>query len=193
MSFKLPQGSLFAVLIRSPWWYSVLIALLVVAISLVLVGGKYLVLGVATAMPFIGIAIYSVYSQSQRPGAKRIEEVEQAVRKMPVSELAKKIAANYEKIKFDVVEFKGDEAELELERGVHKLLLSCKRFKAAKTGIEPLKKLTAAGEKREMSGYLYVTLGEISANALKYANEHNIELIRAEGLAEYFDGTKKLP
>ena len=192
MKFKMAQGSLFAVLMRSPWWYSVLIALLVVAIGLVLVGGKYLILGIATALPFIGIATYSAYSQSQRPGMKRVLEVEQAARKMPVAELAKTIADNYEKINFDVIAFKGDEAELELERGMHKFLLSCKRFKAAKTGIEPLKKLTTAGEKHEVSGYLYVALGEISANALAYAQKNNIELIQAEALAEYFDGKKKL-
>ena len=192
MALKVSENSLFAVLLRSPWWYSVLIALFVVAVSVMLVGGKFLVFGLATSLPFIGIAIYSAYKQSQRPGKKRLLEVEQDARKMSVANMAKKIASNYENINFDVVPFKGDAAELELERGRHKFLLSCKRFKAANTGIEPLKQLVSAGEKNEATGYLYVALGEVTANARDYALKNNIEFIQAEALAEYFDGTEKL-
>ena len=193
MALRMAQNSLFAVLLRSPWWYSVLIAFFLVAISLVLVGGRYLIFGLTVALPFIGIAVYSVYNQLQRPGKKRVLEVEQAARKMSVGELARKIAGNYEKINFDVVAFKGDAAELELERGRHKFLLSCKRFKAANNGIEPLKKLVSAGDKNEATGYLYVALGEVTDNARVFAKENEIELIQAEALAEYFDGKKKLP
>jgi hypothetical protein len=55
-----------------------------------------------------------------------------------------------------------------------------------------LKKLTAAGEKHEATAYLYVALGEISENALEYAKKNKNELIQAEALTEYFDGTKDL-
>jgi len=182
-----------AILLRSPWWYSVLIALFAISISMVPAEGKYLFLGVATALPFIGIALYSAYNHSQRLSPKRVQEVEQKARRLSATELAKKITINYEKIRFDVSAFDGDAAEYELERGVHKLLLSCKRFKAAKTGIEPLKKMTNAGKKCEATGYLYVTLGEVSTNALEYARQNNIELIQAEALAEHFDGIKTLP
>ena len=192
MKFKMSEKSLFAILMRSTWWYSALIALFAIAMSLVAFGGKYLILGLATSLPFLGIAAYSAYNQSKRPKLKRVLEVDQAARKMSAGELAKTIADHYEKNNFNVVTFKGDEAELELERGRHKYLLSCKRFKVANTGIEPLKKLTAAGEKHEATGYLYVALGEISESALEYAQKNKIELIGAEALTEYFDGTKKL-
>lgn len=192
MALKMAHGSLFAVLLRSPWWYSVLIALLVIFISLLLVGGKYLFLGVAASLPFFGIAGYAAYIELQRPGKKRILEVVQEARTMPARALANKIAGNYEKINFDITPFKGDAAELEIERGRHKFLLCCKRFKAAKTGIEPLKALVAAGEKQEATGYLYVALGEITENARDFAMNNDIDLIQAEALTEYFDGKRKL-
>ena len=191
MEFKMAKGSLFAVLLRSPWWYSVLIAFFAIAVSVVLAEGRYLLLGVTAALPFLGIAGYSAYNEFQRPGKKRVLEVEQQARKMPAAELAKMIADNYEKINFDVIAFKGDAAEFELERGKYKYLVSCKRFKAAKTGIEPLKKLIAAGEKHKITGYLYVTLGEVSANALVYAQNNNIEFVYGEALADYFNGEAK--
>ena len=192
MKFKMSQGSLFAVLMRSTWWYSALIALFAIAMGLVAFEGQYLIFGVATSLPFLGIAAYSAYNQAKRPKLKRVLEVDQAARKMSAGELAKTIGDHYEKNNFNVVTFKGDEAELVLERGRHKYLLSCKRFKAANTGIEPLKKLTAAGEKHEANRYLYVALGEISGSAFDYAQKNKIELIGAEALTEYFDGTKNL-
>ena len=192
MKFKMSEKSLFAILMRSTWWYSALIALFAIALGLAAFGGKYLILGIVTSLPFLGIAAYSAYNQSKRPKLKRVLEVDQAARKMSAGELAKTIADHYEKNNFKVATFKGDEAELELERGRHKYLLSCKRFKAANTGIEPLKKLTASGEKHEATGYLYVALGEISGSALDYAQKNKIELIQAEGLTEYFDGTRNL-
>ena len=192
MKFKMAQGSLFAVLMRSTWWYSVLIALFAIALGFAAFEGKYLIIGITASLPFFGIAAYSAFKQSQRPKLKRVLEVDQAARKMSVRELAKTIADHYENNNFKVVPFKGDAAEMELERGRHKYLLSCKRFKAANTGIEPLKKLIAAGEKHEANRYLYVALGEISESAMDYAQKNQIELIGAEVLTEYFDGTKEL-
>ena len=192
MKFKMSEKSLFAVLMRSTWWYSALIALFAIAMGLVAFEGKYLIIGITASLPFLGIAAYSAYNQAKRPKLKRVLEVDQVARKMSAGELAKTIGDHYEKNNFNVVKFKGAEAELELERGRYKYLLSCKRFKAANTGIEPLKKLTAAGERHEANRYLYVALGEISGSAVDYAQKNKIELIGAEALTEYFDGTKEL-
>ncbi|WP_315983261.1 restriction endonuclease [Aliamphritea spongicola] len=88
--------------------------------------------------------------------------------------------------------FKGNGADLALTHGSKKLLLSSKRFKAANTGIEPLKLLVAAGQNTEATGFLYVTLGEVSDAAVKYAQEHNIELVQPGRLAVLFDGKAKV-
>jgi len=79
--------------------------------------------------------------------------------------IANKISETYSKARFDVEPFNGKAAEFVLIRGNRTLLLSGKRFKAANTGIEPLKQLVAAGESVEATKYLYVALGEFPANA----------------------------
>ena len=107
---------------------------------------------------------------------------------MPARQIAEKIAESYIEKRYDSRAFSGNEAELELERGNRKLLLCSKRFKAANTGIEPLKQLVSAGEKVEATGYLYVALGDISASARDYAQQNDIELIQAGRLAAFFDG-----
>lgn len=192
MAIRMSENSLFAVLLRSSWWYSVLIGLFLIAISLLIVGGKYLILGIFTALPFFGIAGYTAYKQIQQPGKKRVIEVATQARKMSAAQIAAKIADNYQQHRFDAEPFKGNAADLELTRGAKKLLLCSKRFKAATTGIEPLKQLVAAGEKAEATGYLYVTLGDVSANALDYARQNDIEIVRADKLAVFFDGKAKI-
>ncbi|MEM7258891.1 MAG: restriction endonuclease, partial [Pseudomonadota bacterium] len=113
-------------------------------------------------------------------------------RKMNAAQVAETIASNYTNERFDSTPFKGNAADLELTRGYRKLLLSSKRFKAANTGIEPLKQLVAAGSRVEATGYLYVTLGEISAPAREFARDNDIELIQATELANHFSGKARI-
>lgn len=192
MALQVAKGSLFSVLLRSPWWYSALIGLFFIAISVAISEGKYIVLGIASALPFFGIAGFAGRKQSQLPSRKRIQEVAQEARNMPAVQIAEKIANRYKEQNFESETFKGNAADLEITRGYRKLLLSSKRCKVANTGIEPLKQLVAAGEKVEATGYLYVALGEISAAARQYANQNSIELIQADRLAAFFDNQAKI-
>ena len=192
MALQIAKGSLFSVLLRSPWWYSALIGLFFIAISVVIAEAKYLVLGIASALPFFGIAGYAGRKQSQLPSRKRIQEVAQQARNMPASEIADIIASRYSEQNFECEAFKGNAADRELTRGYRKLLLSSKRCKVANTGIEPLKQLVAAGEKIEANAYLYVALGEISDAARQYAIQNRIELIQADRLAAFFDNQAKI-
>lgn len=188
MAFKMSENSLFAILLRSTWWYGIAIGLALIAISLIVFGGKYLLLGLFSAGPFFVIAGIAAYRQSKQPSEKRMQEVYEQTRKMKASQIAEKIAVNYVDARFDKEIFKGNEADTLLIRGNRTILLCAKRFKAANTGVEPLKQLVTAGEKIEATEYLYVALGEISSAAVDYANQNNIELIQINSLAAYFDG-----
>ncbi len=188
MVFKVAQGSLFAVLSRSPWWYSALIGAAFIAIAVIVASPQISVLIGACGVPFFGIALYAGFKQSKQPSRQRILEVAEQARGLSASQIAAKIADGYAKAHYDSEPFKGNAAELELTHGYRKLLVASKRFKAANTGVDPLKQLVAAGEKHEATGYVYVTLGEVSDSARQYANEHNIELVQADRLAAFFDG-----
>ena len=192
MAFKMSEGSLFAVLLRSPWWYSALLGLLLVVASLAVPNAQIAIVIFSLSLPFFGIAAFAAFKQSKQPSRKRMLEVDTQARGMTAAEIAAKIAHPYEEARFDSEKHATNVAELELIRGNQTLLLSTKRFKAATTGVEPLKMLVAAGKKVDATGYLYVTLGEVSDNARKFANENNIELIRAGRLAEFFDGSAQI-
>lgn len=188
MAFKMSENSLFAILLRSTWWYGVAIGLTLIAISLVIFGGKYLPLGVLSAVPFFVIAGIAAHRQSKQPSQKRVQEVYEQTRKMKASQVADKIAVNYVEARFDKDVFKGNAADTLLTRGNRTILLCAKRFKAGNTGVEPLKQLVAAGDEVEATEYLYVALGDVSSAAMDFANQNNIELIQINRLAAYFDG-----
>lgn len=188
MAFKMSESSLFAILLRSAWWYGLAIGLGLITISLILFNGQFLIFGVTGAIPFFVIAGIGGYKQSKRPSQARVQEVYEQTRKMSAKQIASKIATPYIEARYDSEPFKGDAADLLLVRGNRTFLLCTKRFKVGNTGVEPLKKLVAAGEKADATGYLYVALGEVSAAAIDYANQNDIELIQASRLAAFFDG-----
>lgn len=188
MAFKMSENSLFAVLLRSAWWYGIAIGLALIAISLILFSGQFLIFGITGAIPFFVIAGIAGYKQSKQPSRERVQEVYDQTRKMNAKQIANKIAAPYIEARYDSEPFKGDAADLLLVRGNRSYLLCAKRFKVGNTGVEPLKKLVAVGEKVEATGYLYVALGEISDAAVDYANQNDVEIIQATRLAAFFDG-----
>ncbi len=192
MALKMAKGSLFALLLRSSWWYSILVALFILVASLLVTDAQYVMLSIAGALPFFGIGGYAAYKQFQQPSQKRLLEITAQVQKMPAEVIAEKIAANYIKSGYEATSFKANGADLALSRGNRKLLLCCKRLKAANTGIEPLKLLVAVGEKADAVGYLYVALGDISATARDYARKNNIELIEINKFASLFDNKAKV-
>jgi restriction system protein len=76
------------------------------------------------------------------------------------------------------------EADFELTKGGRTSLVSCKRWKAARTGIEPLRELHSARHKREAHECIYITAGEISANALAFSAHNGVKLLHGAELAK---------
>ena len=79
-------------------------------------------------------------------------------------------------------------ADFEMVKAGRTSLVSCKRWKAASTGVEPLRELHAAGEARASDENVYVTLGAITDNARRFATEKRIRLIQGAELASLLRG-----
>ena len=73
--------------------------------------------------------------------------------------------------------------DFELQRKGKTLLVSARRWKSARTGLEPLRELQAAREKADAAA-LYVGLGEISEPAAAFAAQHRIAFWQTRELAE---------
>ena len=176
------ENSLFAILIRSPWWLSIGIGAAIIGIEQAVFGGKYAFFSVFAAFPFVIIATVSVYRQAKTPGAQQLEEVEAWARSVGARKVAAALMAAYRESGYEVTPLNGKAADFQLEKSGRTQLVCCKRIKAASSGPEPLRSLAAAGANRETSGTLYFTLGELSAEARKFADAERIEILGLQEL-----------
>ena len=179
MNWKLPQNSLFAILARQPWWVSA-------AIAACLFGGLRLLIpeGMAAfaAIPFVAIAIYAGVKQLRRPGAKRIAKTLERARGMSGEGFVSALETGFRREGYDVTRMDGA-AELVLRREGLVTLVACKRWKAMRAGIEPLREFDAKTREHGPVGRMYVAAGEVTENARVFAEERNIRLVREEELA----------
>ena len=78
---------------------------------------------------------------------------------------------------------KGAAADLELSKSGRISLVACKRWKADRTGIEPLRELDATRKTRDAQDCIYVAAGGITDNARAFATLKNIRLLHDAELA----------
>src|SRR5262249_56718817 len=77
-----------------------------------------------------------------------------------------------------VSDWSSDVCSSDLVQGPYSTLVACKRWKAVRTGIEPLRELQAAREAREAHFCVYVATGEITEQARGFAAEKKINLMQ---------------
>jgi restriction system protein len=186
MKFELPRNSLFAILLRSRWWLSVLLALGVFALARLV-----LPVGVAAflALPFLAIGIHAAFRQLRRPSAKRIAARLERARALPWDGFCAALEEGFRRGGYSVSRTNGG-ADLELTHEGRITLVACKRWKAVRTGIEPLREFHGATTERGAHSRVYVAAGEITANALAFAVEKQIRLLQDEELAKLLEPRK---
>jgi restriction system protein len=79
---KISDKSLFAILMRSPWWISAGIAFAVIVLALAFLPEAYRIPGAAMAFPFLVIGGISAWRCLRAPSARRIDRTFEAVRAM---------------------------------------------------------------------------------------------------------------
>ncbi len=184
---KLHHDSLFAVLLRSPWWYSAALAAAIFGVIRLFLPPGY---ALFAALPFIAIALYLVWKALRAPGARRIAKTLDGLREMSWDEFAAALEEAFQRDGYTVKRLGAERpagADFELVQGSRSTLVACRRWKAMRTGIEPLRELEDA--RRSMmqndgaAECIYVATGEVTAQARAFAAERNIRLLEGVELA----------
>ena len=181
------KRSLFAILSRSPWWLSVLIA---AAVFMTVRQFMPDYAAFAATLPFLGIAGYAGWRQSRVPNPERVVEVLAALRAMSWQEFAAMMEAAFRSDGYAVVALTRGGADFELRKSGRLALAACKRWKVAQTGIEPLRELFQAKETAGAQECIYVAAGDLSQNARQFATQKEICLLCEAELAQYLARTK---
>jgi restriction system protein len=181
-AIPLHENSLFAVLLRSPWWVSIAVAGGLFALARLVIPADYAVYAVFAALPFLGIGGYAGWQQLQAPSAARVAARLEALRGLSWNEFSAALEAAFRRQGYEVERLRSDGADMALTRSGRVSLVSCKRWKVGRTGAEPLRELAAAGAAREAYECIYVAAGEVTDTARSFAAEKKIRLLHGAEL-----------
>lgn len=179
MPLKMHENSLFAILLRQAWWISGLVAIATFGLLRLILPWEF---ASFAALPFVAISAYVAWKQLRAPGAGRIAKTVDRLRGQSWEEFAGAMEAAYRREGFQVTRLEGGRADFELVRGARHTLVASKRWKATRTGIEPLRELEAAREAHEAHECVYVSVGEITQQARAFALEKKIRVMEGADL-----------
>lgn len=191
MKLKMARNSLFAVLLRSPWWISMLLAVLLGAAGFALMPERYRVAGALSGFPFAVIGVIALWQQMRLPSERRSEEILRAVGTMNWPEFSALLEEGFARQGYSVERVQGA-ADFQLSRQGRTTLVAARRWKAARHGEEALQALHRQAQAQGAGSCLYVTLGDLSANAEVFAKRNNVQLMQQQALA-YLLKNVKLP
>ena len=184
MKFKMAERSLFAVLLRSPWWISLAIAVAIALASRAMLPLQYFLFGAMGGLPFVVIAVIAGYRQWRAPSTAHVATTLTQIGAMSWRDFSVALEQALAREGFEARRLDGDAADFELLKAGRTVLLSGRRWKAARLGLEPFQSLEAARSAREASSSICVTTGEVTDNARQFAASHQIRVIQGMELAQ---------
>jgi restriction system protein len=188
MKFEMAKNSLFAVLLRSRWWISFVVAIAVFAVARIFLPAVY---AAFVPLPFIGIGFYAAWQQLRVPGEARVSETIAAIGAMSWPEFSEQIEAGFRNAGYSVKRVEGAGGDFEAIKGRRISLVSAKRWKAARVGIEPLRELDVARRAGDAHEAIYIAIGEITDQASAFAKQKNILVLQGAALVQHLPRLKK--
>jgi restriction system protein len=182
MKFQMAPNSLFAVLLRNPWWISFLLAAVISVICAALLPKEFVVIGVLGTMPFLVIGCIALKRQWNAPSAAAVEAERVRLSGLSWRDFSAELEAKFAKQGYAVERLAGGKADAKVDNAAdfrltkngQITLVAAKRYKAATHGVDALQALVAQREALGADKALYVCLGALSEQAQKYAKDNQV-------------------
>ena len=189
MKLKIAPNSLFAILLRSPWWISIAGVIAIVLASRALLPPQFFVFGVMGALPFLVIGSVAAYRQFQAPSTDLINRTLENVAVMSWRDFLNALEQGYVQQGYEVSRIASPAADLLLTKAGQRTLVAGKRWKAGNHGVEPLRALGAARTSQDTSHCVYVTLADVGEKTRRFASENGVQLLYGDSLAQLLSRT----
>ncbi len=184
MKFKMAEKSLFAILLRSPWWISFSIALGFGLAAKALMPAQYFVFGALGGLPFAVIGVIAAYKQFSAPSTAHVAGTLAQIGAMSWRDFSSTVEQAFRSEGYEIQRLDGAAADFAVIKAGRTTLLSCKRWKAARLGVETFQSLEAARRVREADGSLCIAMGDITDKARQFAAAHDITVMQGTELAQ---------
>ncbi len=186
------HNSLFAILLRSPWWVSFALVGLFSLAAAALLPREYVYAGVLGTFPFFAVGCVAAWRQWRAPSAARVAAMHAQLQTWHWRDLADALERSWNTNGLTVQRLTGGgAADFVLTQDGQTLLASARRWKAATHGMEPLRELHAAMQARGAAAGLYLLAqGSLSDNARLFARDHGITVVQGDALAGLLLGAR---
>ena len=178
------EKSLFAVLLRSPWWISFAIAFALALAAKAMLPPQYFVVGALGGFPFVVIGVIAAWKQLRAPDTAHVEGTLAQLGAMAWRDFSAAVEQAFVRDGYTVQRLDGVVADFSLLKAGRTTLLSCKRWKAARLGVEGLQGLQVALGAGAADAGLCITSAQVTEQARQFAAQHQILIMRGEELAQ---------
>lgn len=183
MQWTMNENSLFAILLRSRWWVSFALAIGITAVAVALLPKPYSVAGWLMGMPFIVIGSIAAWRQWRLPSSARIERAVTAAQAMSAADFKRALIDGFRRDGYEVDAAGGGGYDFTARKAYRRAVVACRRFKVARTGVDPLREVVAARDAVDAQDAIYVALGEVTDQARAFAAKHSVRLVDGAELA----------
>ncbi len=182
MKWKMSERSLFALLLRSPWWVSFL---LVAAISLApaaLLPEDYRQVGVLCSFPFVVIGLMAAWRQRKLIGADEALALHQCLADMNWRDFSPLLTQAFTSQGYTVTPLNHPMADFLIRKQGLTTVVCAKRWKAAAWGMDHLQALVAQRDAHQASLLMCISLQAVPASLRSFAAQNKITWMSDQAL-----------
>lgn len=178
------ENSLFALLLRSPWWISFVLVACVALVSKALLPAEYFIYGALGGFPIFVVGCIAAWRQLRAPSAAKVQQMLDTTQAMSWGAFSQALTHAWVGQGYDVNIASNGAVDLRLTKNGQTTLVSAKRWKAATHGVEPLRELYSAVQAQSAQGGIYIAgQGSVSETAALFARDHGIAIVQGPVLA----------
>ena len=192
VKFKMSSNSLFAILLRSPWWISFVIAAAIGIVGAALLPEKYALMGVVGSLPILGVGCVAAWRQLRAPSAAQVDATVDAALALPWRTFADTLHNAWEAGGAVVERLPGPSADFRLTQDGRVTLVKAQRWKAASHGADSIRQLLASMPAAGATAASYMAIqGDVSAAARALARDNDVVLMDRAALAKLLRGVRR--
>ncbi len=182
------QETLFRILMRQPWWVTILVAVVLFAI----VHAIFPPVAPFIALPFTGLGIYIAFRQWTGTSPVAADERLSSLRAMSWETFSTLVVEAYKRRGYGVSAAERPGYDFTLTKGGRITLLHCRRWRVNQVGVGPVRDLARAVQREEVSNGICISAGVFSPHARKLVSTEPITLLSGSELVELVGrGSKK--
>jgi restriction system protein len=182
MKWKMSDRSLFAVLLRSPWWISLVLAAALALAASALLPEAYKSVGALSSFPFVVVGVIAAWRQRANLSPEQAQALQTELAAMNWRAFSQLLQHAYVQQGYGVTAVPNSAMDLKLTRQGQTTVVCAKRWKAASWGLESLQALVAERAAMDATHLVCVSLQDIPPGLKKFVQEHGVTWLSGQSL-----------